>query len=46
VKDFKKDMGKRLNKVGSDISSLESRKASLEKRIIVVERGMEKLEAP
>jgi hypothetical protein len=44
VKDFKKDMGKRLTKVGNDISTLENRKASLDRRISAVERGMEKLE--
>jgi hypothetical protein len=45
VKDFKKDIGKRLTKVGTDISGLESRKASLDRRLTAVEKGMDKLEA-
>ncbi len=45
VKDFKKDMGKRLTKVGTDISALEKKKATLDRRMTAVERGMETLEA-
>ena len=44
VKDFKKDMGKRLSKIGTDLDSLDSRKESLDNRLTAVEKGMEKLE--
>ncbi len=44
VKEFKKDMTKRLTKVGTDLNTLENRRNSLEGRLSTVEKGMEKLE--
>lgn len=44
VKEFKKDMSRRLTKVGRDITTLEKRKSSLESRMKAVEKGMESLE--
>jgi hypothetical protein len=44
VKEFKKDMTKRLTKVGTEINSLEEKRNSLEGRLSTVEKGMEKLE--
>jgi chaperonin cofactor prefoldin len=44
VKVFKKDMKKRLARVGSDIRTLEKRKSSLDSRMEAVEKGMESLE--
>ncbi|MGA1792447.1 MAG: hypothetical protein ACMUHM_00695 [Thermoplasmatota archaeon] len=44
VKDFKKDMLKRLGKVGGDIDGLEKKKTSLDKRMTVLETKMKDLE--
>jgi hypothetical protein len=44
VKDFKKDMNKRLSKVGADLGSLEKKRTSLEGRLSTVEKGLDKLE--
>lgn len=44
VKDFKKDISKRLTKVGTDLETLEGRRQTLEGRLTAVEKGMEKLE--
>jgi hypothetical protein len=44
VKEFKKDLGKRLNLVGGDIDALETKKKGLERRMNTVERTLNKLE--
>ena len=44
VKDFKKDLGKRLGVVGKDITSMENKKIVLEKRMGNLERTLNKLE--
>ena len=44
VKEFKKDMGKRLSKVGSDIDVLEKKKTTLDKRMTALETKMKDLE--
>jgi hypothetical protein len=44
VKDFKKDIGKRLHTVGNDITSLETKRSSLEKRMGGLEKTLNKLE--
>jgi hypothetical protein len=44
MKIFKKDIGKRLQLVGNDISALETNKKNLDKRINGLERTMLKLE--
>jgi hypothetical protein len=44
VKDFKKNIGKRLHMVGTDITSLETKKKVLEKRMSGLEKTISKLE--
>ena len=44
VKVFKKDIKKRLQVVGKDISSLESNKKSLDKRMVGLEKTITRLE--
>ncbi len=44
VKDFKKDMGKRLSLVGGDIDLLESNKVKLDKRMTGLENKIGKFE--
>jgi hypothetical protein len=44
MKEFKKDIGKRLKVVGSDISDLERRKNGLDKRMKGLENTLGKLE--
>jgi hypothetical protein len=44
IKDFKKDMGKRLSLVGGDLDILEANKVKLDKRLTNVEKKMDKLE--
>lgn len=44
VKDFKKDMGKRLSKVAGDIDTLEKKRTGLDKRMTSLETKMSKLE--
>ncbi|MFW3145662.1 MAG: hypothetical protein ACMUIE_02485 [Thermoplasmatota archaeon] len=44
VKEFKKDIGKRLTKVGSDIEVLETKKKSLDKRWTALDKKMMKME--
>jgi hypothetical protein len=44
VKDFKKDMGKRLSSVGSDIDGMEKRRKDLDRRMGSLERTISKLE--
>ncbi|MGA1848640.1 MAG: hypothetical protein ACMUHB_04790 [Thermoplasmatota archaeon] len=44
VKDFKKDMGKRLSIVGSDIDGMEKRRNDLDRRMGSLERTIAKLE--
>jgi hypothetical protein len=44
VKDFKKDIGKRLMVVGTDITALETNKKTLEKRMVGLEKTIDRLE--
>jgi hypothetical protein len=44
VKEFKKDIGKRLHVVGTDIASLETNRKTLEKRMGGLEKTIAKLE--
>jgi hypothetical protein len=44
VKDFKKDMSKRLSKVGGDIDVLETKKKNLDKRMDVLEKQISSME--
>jgi hypothetical protein len=44
VKDFKKDMGKRLSVVGHDIDGMEKRRKELDRRMGSLERTIAKLE--
>ena len=44
MKDFKKNIGKRLHLVGNDISTLETKRKTLEKRMSGLERTLNKLE--
>ncbi|MBN1539543.1 MAG: hypothetical protein JW939_05310 [Candidatus Thermoplasmatota archaeon] len=44
VKEFKKDIGKRLQAVGSDITSLEKKRKTLEKRMGGLEKTIADLE--
>jgi hypothetical protein len=44
VKDFKKDIGKRLLVVGTDITALETKKDTLEKRMVGLEKTIGRLE--
>ncbi|MGA1819419.1 MAG: hypothetical protein ACMUHU_00255 [Thermoplasmatota archaeon] len=44
VKDFKKDMLKRLGKVGSDIDGLEKKRVTLDKRMTALETKMKDME--
>jgi hypothetical protein len=44
VKDFKKNIGKRLNSVGNDINTLETKRTTLEKRMGGLEKTIAKLE--
>ena len=46
VKDFKKDITKRLSSVDSDISGLEKQKNKLNRRMSKLETEVEKLEGP
>jgi len=44
VKDFKKDMLKRLGKVGSDIDGLEKKRTALDKRMTALETKIKDME--
>ena len=44
VKEFKKDIGKRLQVVGSDITSLETKRKGLDRRMNGLERTLAKME--
>ena len=44
VKDFKKNMNTRLTKAGSEIDLLETKKDKLDKRMVNLDRKMNKLE--
>ncbi|MGA1820671.1 MAG: hypothetical protein ACMUHU_06660, partial [Thermoplasmatota archaeon] len=44
VKEFKKDIGKRLQVVGTDITTLETKRTTLEKRMGGLEKTISKLE--
>jgi hypothetical protein len=44
VKDFKKDMGKRLSVVGSDIDGMEKRRKNLDGRMVSLEKTIARLE--
>jgi hypothetical protein len=44
VKDFKKNMNSRLTKVGGDIDVLEAKKKNLDKRMVNLDKKMNKLE--
>ncbi|MGA1793119.1 MAG: hypothetical protein ACMUHM_04140 [Thermoplasmatota archaeon] len=44
VKEFKKDIGKRLLVVGNDITTLETKRTTLEKRMTGLEKTITKME--
>lgn len=44
IKDFKKDIGKRLESVGSDIGILEKKRSDLDKRMSALENKMSEME--